>query len=314
MFCPSQLPVSPLSTSMNITAGPITKNSTMKVPNDDPPAYTDPANPPDYPPPPGIAHPFFHGCQRYALADADRALAWCQRYCAPRRRCTSARSNYGWSPRPSSRCCSGTRTSTARSGFWTRGPTPAAADGAAGVQGCAGPGRAAVILRARAPPARGRGREDLLRGAHRPPRRRGPSQDDKAAAKPHHHPWAASSTAPTARPREAEQSGAALGFVAPPYPPFRLPGWQRGSLAVHSDDGRRYVANENWRRRLRRAVSRQGRPSASASMFRAAPAAPYAAGGRCGAGPRGAGHLHARGARRGRVGFGAGHGRWGGAD
>lgn len=35
--------------------------------------------------------------------------------------------------------------------------------------------------------------------------------------------------------------GLALGFVAPPYPPFRLPGWQRGSLGVHGDDGNRYV-------------------------------------------------------------------------
>lgn len=40
-----------------------------------------------------------------------------------------------------------------------------------------------------------------------------------------------------------EESGVALGFFAPPYPPFRLPGWERGSLAVHSDDGRRYVGN-----------------------------------------------------------------------
>jgi hypothetical protein len=38
-------------------------------------------------------------------------------------------------------------------------------------------------------------------------------------------------------------AGIALGFFAPPYPTFRLPGWQRGSLGVHSDDGRRYVAD-----------------------------------------------------------------------
>ena len=36
-------------------------------------------------------------------------------------------------------------------------------------------------------------------------------------------------------------AGVAIGFVAPPYPTWRLPGWQRGSLAVHGDDGRRYV-------------------------------------------------------------------------
>lgn len=39
------------------------------------------------------------------------------------------------------------------------------------------------------------------------------------------------------------ESGVALGFVAPPYPSWRLPGWHRGSLGVHSDDGRRYVDN-----------------------------------------------------------------------
>ncbi|CAN6674622.1 hypothetical protein TRVA0_058S00496 [Trichomonascus vanleenenianus] len=38
-----------------------------------------------------------------------------------------------------------------------------------------------------------------------------------------------------------EEAAIAIGFVCLPYPPFRLPGWHRGSLAVHSDDGRRYV-------------------------------------------------------------------------
>ena len=33
----------------------------------------------------------------------------------------------------------------------------------------------------------------------------------------------------------------ALGYFAPPYPSFRLPGWQRSSIGVHGDDGRRYV-------------------------------------------------------------------------
>lgn len=36
-------------------------------------------------------------------------------------------------------------------------------------------------------------------------------------------------------------AGIAIGFVSPPYPTFRLPGWQRGSLGVHGDDGRKYV-------------------------------------------------------------------------
>ena len=36
-------------------------------------------------------------------------------------------------------------------------------------------------------------------------------------------------------------AGIAVGFVAPPYPAWRLPGWHRASLGVHGDDGRRYV-------------------------------------------------------------------------
>lgn len=36
-----------------------------------------------------------------------------------------------------------------------------------------------------------------------------------------------------------------LGFVAAPYPPFRLPGWERGSLGIHGDDGHRYI-NDRW--------------------------------------------------------------------
>ncbi|PTB37496.1 hypothetical protein M441DRAFT_60699 [Trichoderma asperellum CBS 433.97] len=37
----------------------------------------------------------------------------------------------------------------------------------------------------------------------------------------------------------------ALGFTALPYPSFRLPGWHRGSLAVHGDDGHKYI-NDRW--------------------------------------------------------------------
>ncbi|KAL0264472.1 hypothetical protein SLS55_000422 [Diplodia seriata] len=40
---------------------------------------------------------------------------------------------------------------------------------------------------------------------------------------------------------EEADAGIALGFVAQPYPAWRLPGWQRGSLGVHGDDGRKYV-------------------------------------------------------------------------
>jgi hypothetical protein len=41
--------------------------------------------------------------------------------------------------------------------------------------------------------------------------------------------------------RGEPEAGIALGFCAKPYPPWRLPGWQRASLGVHGDDGRRYV-------------------------------------------------------------------------
>ena len=41
------------------------------------------------------------------------------------------------------------------------------------------------------------------------------------------------------------ESVLALGFVAAPYPTFRLPGWHRASIGVHSDDGRKYV-NDPW--------------------------------------------------------------------
>ncbi|EPE09588.1 spry domain-containing protein [Ophiostoma piceae UAMH 11346] len=37
----------------------------------------------------------------------------------------------------------------------------------------------------------------------------------------------------------------AMGFTAMPYPPFRMPGWHRGSLALHGDDGHRYI-NDTW--------------------------------------------------------------------
>ncbi|KAL7620844.1 hypothetical protein AAE478_009842 [Parahypoxylon ruwenzoriense] len=45
--------------------------------------------------------------------------------------------------------------------------------------------------------------------------------------------------------KKEEEVTLALGFVAPPYPAFRLPGWHRGSVGVHGDDGHRYV-NDRW--------------------------------------------------------------------
>lgn len=36
-------------------------------------------------------------------------------------------------------------------------------------------------------------------------------------------------------------SPVAVGFCGMPYPTWRLTGWERASLAVHGDDGRRYI-------------------------------------------------------------------------
>jgi hypothetical protein len=46
-------------------------------------------------------------------------------------------------------------------------------------------------------------------------------------------------------PNNRREVSLGLGFVAPPYPTFRLPGWHRGSLAVHGDDGSKYI-NDRW--------------------------------------------------------------------
>ncbi|KAL5606650.1 hypothetical protein BROUX41_003047 [Berkeleyomyces rouxiae] len=46
-------------------------------------------------------------------------------------------------------------------------------------------------------------------------------------------------------PRVRGNSTVAIGYSALPYPDWRMPGWHRGSLAVHSDDGHRYV-NDRW--------------------------------------------------------------------
>jgi hypothetical protein len=46
-------------------------------------------------------------------------------------------------------------------------------------------------------------------------------------------------------PSSRSEISLGLGFVGLPYPPFRLPGWERGSLGVHGDDGHRYV-NDKW--------------------------------------------------------------------
>lgn len=47
------------------------------------------------------------------------------------------------------------------------------------------------------------------------------------------------------RGRGNDESSIAIGFCSIPYPAWRMPGWERGSLAIHGDDGRKYV-NDSW--------------------------------------------------------------------
>ena len=47
------------------------------------------------------------------------------------------------------------------------------------------------------------------------------------------------------RGRNGDECSLAIGYCAMPYPTWRMPGWERGSLAIHSDDGCRYV-NDTW--------------------------------------------------------------------
>ncbi|PGH31209.1 hypothetical protein GX50_06041 [[Emmonsia] crescens] len=42
-----------------------------------------------------------------------------------------------------------------------------------------------------------------------------------------------------------QASGFSIGFAAQPYPTWRSPGWERGSVGVFSDDGCRFV-NDSW--------------------------------------------------------------------
>jgi len=46
-------------------------------------------------------------------------------------------------------------------------------------------------------------------------------------------------------PRNRPEVSLGVGFVAQPYPSFRLPGWDRASLGIHGDDGHKYV-NDRW--------------------------------------------------------------------
>ncbi|KAI9805845.1 MAG: hypothetical protein M1825_000459 [Sarcosagium campestre] len=42
-----------------------------------------------------------------------------------------------------------------------------------------------------------------------------------------------------------EDTSLAIGFCALPYPSWRLPGWERGSVGIHGDDGHRFVNDWN---------------------------------------------------------------------
>ncbi|KAH8692439.1 hypothetical protein BGW36DRAFT_387638 [Talaromyces proteolyticus] len=45
------------------------------------------------------------------------------------------------------------------------------------------------------------------------------------------------------QPPHGDASGLSIGFLAQPYPSWRSPGWERGSVGVFSDDGCRFVNN-----------------------------------------------------------------------
>lgn len=59
-----------------------------------------------------------------------------------------------------------------------------------------------------------------------------------------------------------------LGFTALPYPSFRMPGWHRGSLAIHGDDGHKYI-NDRWGGKDFTAEFRRGETYGIGMTFRA---------------------------------------------
>lgn len=69
--------------------------------------------------------------------------------------------------------------------------------------------------------------------------------DPSSSSSHHHHFFHRSKDEETGPNNKEGEIGLAVGFTALPYPPFRMPGWHRGSLAVHGDDGNRYI-NDRW--------------------------------------------------------------------
>jgi hypothetical protein len=226
-----------------------------KLPDGPPPGFTE-SNPPDYPPPPGIAHDYSSGANA-TLADANRALAWCKYYpLAPPARLTEEQ-NWLVDTTQQELVATSEFAGTVQlldreTNRWLVSTHAECKDTL--IQ-AALPSYAALLHR---PSGEGAVRRAYFEmrvvrlGPHRaekPPLehnddKKSPHDDKKShhlgGLFHHHH----REPEPPPPPLDGE-SGAAIGFFAPPYPPFRLPGWQRGSVAVHSDDGRRFVGNEN---------------------------------------------------------------------
>lgn len=62
-----------------------------------------------------------------------------------------------------------------------------------------------------------------------------------------------------------------MGFTALPYPSFRMPGWHRGSLAVHGDDGHKYI-NDRWGGKAFTQPFRRGETYGIGMTFKPSPA------------------------------------------
>jgi hypothetical protein len=235
--------------------------ATEKIPDGLPPVYTEsPVDPPSYQPPPGIAHDYSTSANA-TLADADRALAWCARHpLLPPARLGDeqlrlvAATQQPLLPNPG---LAGTIRLLDRSAnAWLVTTRPGCAD--ALVQ-AALPSYAALTHRPRPGGGARRAYFEMrvvrlgrAARAEKPPEREAREPHDHHHHH-HHHRLGELFHRVGHEPARGEGraegdgagGGAAIGFLAPPYPPFRLPGWQRGSVAVHGDDGRRFVANEN---------------------------------------------------------------------
>ncbi|PYH42173.1 SSH4 family protein [Aspergillus saccharolyticus JOP 1030-1] len=66
--------------------------------------------------------------------------------------------------------------------------------------------------------------------------------------------------------RFVESSGFSIGYVAKPYPSWRSPGWERGSLGIFSDDGCRFV-NDSWGGKTFTSEFRQGQTVGLGMVF-----------------------------------------------